>query len=557
MNDESQFSFCSPSSLIQVISHQLNRKMRLLLLLSSALVAVSGSLPHIFMVVVDDWGWADVGYHGAKMASGDSLTPTIDGFVKEGIELNRHYVHMFCTPTRASFQSGRLPIHVVTTLCNPCDENGAIPRNMTGIAAQMKKAGYATHQVGKWDAGMTTPHHTPKGRGYDSSLNYYGHANWMWTESEWLGSENHKGEFPAESIKDFWDTDKPAYHLNGTGYEEYIFRDRMLDILHNHNQSVPLFLQYDSKVAHYPLQAPAEYQNKFTNINQINRRLYYGMVNFLDDQLKNITDTMKELNMWDNTLMVVASDNGGYTQSENGPCNTTTGTGGSDSSDIGHAAACFNGQAGASNWPLRGGKHNVFEGGIRVNAFVSGGYVPEAKRGTKEEGMIHITDWYTTFCSIAGVPAVDPWAASSGLPGIDGLDMWPLLSGRNDTSPRTTILVNKELLIHNNWKYIPPKTVLTGDARGGPQYPNATTATDPIENHKMTCPSEGCLFNLDTDLYETTNVAAQNPDVVKMMQQLMETEKATIWEVPHSDDPKCKATAYSKYGGFYGPWKEI
>ena len=69
--------------------------------------------------------------------------------VKEGVELNRHYVHVMCTPTRASFQSGRLPIHVLTQLSSPCDRNGAIPRNMTGIAAQLKAAGYKTHQVGK------------------------------------------------------------------------------------------------------------------------------------------------------------------------------------------------------------------------------------------------------------------------------------------------------------------------------------------------------------------------------------------------------------------------
>ena len=114
--------------------------------------------------------------------------------VKEGVELSRHYVHMMCTPTRArfvifrrgfreffpsfpghvsrvffvmfrvffalcvflmlslvlgSFQSGRLPIHVLTQLSSPCDRNGAIPRNMTGIAAQLKAAGYKTHQVCK------------------------------------------------------------------------------------------------------------------------------------------------------------------------------------------------------------------------------------------------------------------------------------------------------------------------------------------------------------------------------------------------------------------------
>merc|ERR1719491_850597 len=119
-------------------------------------------LPHIFFVIVDDFGWAEVGYHRATPTK-EVLTPTIDNLVKKGIELNRHYVHMMCTPTRSSFQSGRLPVHVLTRLAGPCDGNGAIPRNMTGIAAKLKKAGYMTHQVGKWDCGMATPHHTPKG----------------------------------------------------------------------------------------------------------------------------------------------------------------------------------------------------------------------------------------------------------------------------------------------------------------------------------------------------------------------------------------------------------
>merc|ERR1711988_1427470 len=131
---------------------------------------------------------------------------------------------------------------------------------MTGIAQQLKRAGYSTHQVGKWDAGMTTPKHTPKGRGYDTSLNYFGHGNWMWTEVEWGGSQNHRSAIPTEqrdgTIVDFWDTDRPASRLNGTGYEEYIFRDRIQQILRSHPKDTPLFLNYNSKVAHYPLQAP-------------------------------------------------------------------------------------------------------------------------------------------------------------------------------------------------------------------------------------------------------------------------------------------------------------
>ena len=182
-------------------------------------------------------------------------TPTIDSLVKEGVELDRHYVHMMCTPSRSALQSGRLPVHVITQLANPCDANGAIPRNMTGLAAKLKLGGYATHQVGKWDAGMVTPHHTPQGRGYDSSLNYFGHGNWAWSEAEWGGSQSHRGPLPVPGVVDLWDTDRPAASLNGTGHEELLFRARMLSILAAHDQSTPLFLQYDSKLVHYPLQA--------------------------------------------------------------------------------------------------------------------------------------------------------------------------------------------------------------------------------------------------------------------------------------------------------------
>ena len=78
----------------------------------------------------------------------------------------------------------------------------------------------------EWPQGMATPHHTPQGRGYDSSLNYFSHANWMHSQHEWLGSYDHRADVPVdEGFVDLWDTDRPASHLNGSAYEEYIFRD--------------------------------------------------------------------------------------------------------------------------------------------------------------------------------------------------------------------------------------------------------------------------------------------------------------------------------------------
>ena len=82
------------------------------------------------------------------------------------------------------------------------------------------QAGYATHHVGKWDAGMATPTHTPRGRGYDSSLNYFGHGNWAWSEGEWGGSTDHQQAMPTPGFADLWDTDGPARSLRGTGHEE-------------------------------------------------------------------------------------------------------------------------------------------------------------------------------------------------------------------------------------------------------------------------------------------------------------------------------------------------
>ena len=128
----------------------------------------------------------------------------------------------------------------------------------------------------------------------------------------------------------------------------------MNDIINAHDPSTPLYLNYDSKVAHYPQQAPQEYQEKFAFItDSVNRRMYHSMVTCLDDNLANVTALLRKNGMWQDTLMVLTSDNGGYVGDYKGGCNTSTGFGGLDSTDSGHGGACFNGEAGANNFPLR------------------------------------------------------------------------------------------------------------------------------------------------------------------------------------------------------------
>ena len=120
---------------------------------------IAGKRPHIIVFIADDLGYANVQYtrasYGATAA--EVRTPNIDRLVAEGIELTRNYVYKVCSPSRSSFQSGRLPVHVNTanlspTVSNPHDPVSGfagIPTNMTCVANKLKQAGYKTHQIGK------------------------------------------------------------------------------------------------------------------------------------------------------------------------------------------------------------------------------------------------------------------------------------------------------------------------------------------------------------------------------------------------------------------------
>ena len=103
--------------------------------------------PHLLFILVDDLGHANVGFHWAAAKKPPEVaTPAMDALAENGMILDRHYVYRFCTPSRASFLSGRFPVHVTQSLRNPAEPNAGIPRNMTGIGRVLQRAGYATHQ---------------------------------------------------------------------------------------------------------------------------------------------------------------------------------------------------------------------------------------------------------------------------------------------------------------------------------------------------------------------------------------------------------------------------
>lgn len=482
--------------------------------------------PHLMFMLVDDWGWANVGYH-RNTTDKEVVTPNIDALVKEGLELDQHYVYKFCSPSRSCLMSGRLPIHVndknaAPNIYNPDDKVSGfagIPREMTGLAEKLKGAGYATHQVGKWDAGMATPDHTPQGRGFQSSFGYFHHANDYYDETAGICSKT--------KVVDLWDTDKPAHGVNGTGpdnYEEALFREHALNVINNHNSSMPLFLYYAPHIVHTPLQVPDRYVTKFSFIPDHDRQYYHAMVNYLDDVVGDLVAALKNRGLWDNLLLVTSADNGGPVYPGGG----------------------------ANNYPLKGGKMSDWQGGIRGNAFVSGGYLPEIMRGTKTDGYIHLADWYGTFCGLAGVDPTDQKAATANLPPVDSMDVWPLISGQNSISPRMDIPASNKTLISGDYKILVGTVAQAGWT--GPQYPNSTNPHGGIYTSEH-CGDTGCLYNIKDDPEERNNLADKMPDVLKSMQSKLAKYQATyfnpnrgiIW-------PEACTTAMNKYGGFWGPF---
>lgn len=231
------------------------------------------------------------------------------------------------------------------------------------------------------------------------------------------------------------------------------------------------------------------------------------------------------------------------------------------------------GTSGANNYPLRGGKIGVMEGGIRLNAFASGGIIPPSLRGTVHTGWWHLSDFYATFSALAGVDPHDARGEAAGLPPIDSLDMSGVLLGVNATSPRTEIIIGSSdtsdheggtivagVIDSSGWK------LLIGNVDPaffqGPVYPNASTSTTPPPHLVCGDPQgsgasrgPGCLFNVLTDPNETMDLAATNPGKVKELRDRITALQATVYSPDRGGtDREMCLTGRSKWGGFLGPW---
>ena len=562
---------------------------------SVLLASVSAVPPHIVHVIVDDLGWGNVGWHRAAAGlppTPEVRTPNLDALAHGGINLLRFYSFKSCSPSRSSFQSGRIPVHVldantVPESFNPNDTisgYAGVPVNMTCVANWLKRAPipYDTHFFGKWDVGMATQRHTPRGRGYDTSIAYFHHSNDYYTE--------YGDGTTCRGAIDIWSDDAPASSFNTSFqrknnqrngsvelYEDYKFLQSAKAIIKAKGEEImnaaavseggggeaenaaPLFLTFAPHLVHEPLQVPTVYLESLEAIitDNDNRLMYHAMVLMLDDVIGNLTQSLKDANLWETCLFVLVSDNGGPS---------------------------YNSAHTANNYPLRGSKLSDWEGGVRLTGFVNGGWVAASQRGTSRTGLIAMADWLATYAQLAGLtmPLVDEEAKAAKLPPIDSMSMVAYLRGDVATSPRKEYQVDsnvllKELTITRRvagvmggaaatttsttalWKLFgddfpsTPQGATGWACFPGPHYPNAT---DPGCKSGGNCDKKlgGCLFELNSDPTEHVDVATTESEAMKTMRARLAELQATLFTPDRgSKDPRaCEQVA--KNGGFYGPW---
>jgi hypothetical protein len=203
--------------------------------------------PHLIFVMADDQGHKN-GYLNPEL-----ITPHTHEIVAEGVRFLNHYVFKFCSPTRSSFLSGRLPIHVNMENSATEQPRAGVEVNFTMISEVLHAAGYKSAHVGKWHAGQASNLHVPKGRGFDQALSFFNFGEDHYTqirggnalsEEMRIGQGYDSPDGPeggaCPQAVDLWGLDGPC-PLNGS-YGGYIFTDEVVRVVEEHDAKSPLFM---------------------------------------------------------------------------------------------------------------------------------------------------------------------------------------------------------------------------------------------------------------------------------------------------------------------------
>jgi arylsulfatase B len=403
--------------------------------------------PNILIIVADDLGYADVGFTGAT----EIKTPNLDRFAASGVRLDRFYAAPVCSPTRAGLLTGRWPIRygLMKAVIPPWSRFG-LSRSERTLPEWLAEAGYDRRgMVGKWHLGHHEPGMLPLQRGF---THFYGHYNGA------IDYFTHQ----REGELDWHRQDEPARE---PGYATDLLADEAVKFIEQSPDGKPWVLYAAFNAPHDPLQAKPEDLEKYSALKG-RRRTYAAMVDNLDQAVGRLLAAVEKRPDADNTLILFMSDNGGRPEF-------------------------------SDNRPWRGGKFEVYEGGIRVCAAVrwkSRGL----SGGSNSAAMLGYIDVVPTLLAAAQVPL------PSGTNALDGIDMMPVLGGQKSAPERPWYSYFAQggrppaaAVIEGDWKLV----------RTGGEVLKAGAA------------QKNELFNLSTDFVETNDLAEKNPDVVARLER--------------------------------------
>lgn len=360
-----------------------------------------GKLPNIVCILVDDLGYGDLACQGAT----DMQTPNIDAFARQGLMCTNFYANCtVCSPSRAALLTGRYPDMVGVPGVIRQDESdnwGYLSSDAILLPQILKSKGYHSALIGKWHLGLESPN-TPNERGFDLFRGFLG-----------------------DMMDDYWTHRRGGINwmryndreVDPQGHATDIFTDWAIEYLmerKKENQPFYLYLAYNAP--HFPIQPPQDW------LDRVNRRekdidekraKNVALIEHLDYSIGRILETLKEVGLDDNTLIVFTSDNGG--------------------------ALSF----AQSNGKLRGGKQDMYEGGIKVPAFVQ--WKDHIQPGSSTHNLSLHMDLFATFCAVAGVDLYHQ---------IDGISLLPTFLGvEQTTDDRYIYWMRREGFIYGGQAY--------------------------------------------------------------------------------------------------------
>lgn len=498
---------------------QLLSILALLVCLSASLcepsLAADAPRPNIILIMADDMGWSDIGCYGSEIP-----TPNIDRIAGEGVLFTQFYNNAKCTTTRASLLTGLYPR-------NGGRGSELITENMLTLGEALKPVGYQTGLSGKWHNGSKAPNR-PFDRGFDHS---YG----LWDGcSNFFDPSLPDPKFKGGKVRAFGEDDRLITEFPDDYYTTDAFTDHAIATIRNAAAAGKPFLHYLPYTApHYPLHAKPEDIAKFngkyaagwdelrksryqrqvelglidpkifpdpgpnpnnqswtagrnadTEWENLRMETYAAMVHCMDRNIGRVLDTLDELKIADNTLVMFLSDNGGCSETPGGAGNTEHRPGPREwYSHVGPNWAY------AQNTPFKRYKSDSHEGGI-ATPFVAR-WPAVIKAGTRSDQVGHLIDFLPTFLDAAGGEYP---AAHNGQPLLlpEGISLLPVLSGKAESIERPAPLF---------WHWSGTRAVREGDWKL--VWENAKTGWE--------------LYDLSKDRTETNNLAAEQPAKVEAL----------------------------------------